>query len=42
MVGSKASWVELRQGEHDKVFDGYPDESIAEWHIRLGLDDQDA
>ena len=42
MVGSKASWVELRHGENDKVFDGYPDESIAEWHRRLGLDDQDA
>lgn len=37
MVGSKASWVELRAGEDDKVFDGYPDESIAEWHRRLGL-----
>lgn len=42
MVGSKASWVELRQGGNDKVFDGYPDESIAEWHSRLGLDNQDA
>jgi len=42
MVGSKASWVELRQEENDKVFDSYPDESIAEWHSRLGLDDQNA
>jgi len=42
MVASKASWVELRQAEDDKVFDGYPDESIAEWHRRLGLEDQDA
>ncbi len=42
MVTSKASWVELRQAEEDKVFDGYPDESIAEWHSRLGLADQDA
>ena len=42
MVGSKASWVELRQGDSDKIFDGYPDESIAEWHRRLGLEDQDA
>lgn len=39
MVGSKASWVELRLGDGDKVFDGYPDESIAEWHRRLGLED---
>lgn len=39
MVASKASWVELREGERDKVFDGYPDESIADWHRRLGLTD---
>jgi hypothetical protein len=37
MVGSKASWVELCQGPDDKVFDQYPDESIAAWHERLGL-----
>jgi hypothetical protein len=37
MVGSKASWVELRLADKDKVFDEYPDESIAEWHRRLGL-----
>jgi hypothetical protein len=40
MVSSKAPWVELRQGCSDKVFDGYPDESIAEWHRRLDLEDQ--
>ena len=34
MVGSKASWVELCEREKDKVFDEYPDESIAEWHVR--------
>ena len=39
MVASKASWVELREGANDKVFDGYPNESIAEWHSRLGLTD---
>ena len=39
MVGSKASWVELCLGPNDKVFDEYPDESIASWHERLGLDD---
>lgn len=37
MVGSKAPWVELRKGPNDKVFDEYPDESIAAWHERLGL-----
>ena len=38
MVGSKASWVELHEGANDKVFDKYPDESIAAWHKRLGLE----
>lgn len=37
MVGSKASWVEIREGKSDKVFEGYPTESIAEWHKRLDL-----
>jgi hypothetical protein len=42
MVASKASWIELRPGRGDKVFDGYPEESIAEWHRRLDLEDRDA
>jgi hypothetical protein len=29
--------VPLQLGPDDKQFDGYPDESIADWHIRLGL-----
>ena len=37
MVDSKASWVEVRKADHDKVFSEYPDESLAEWHERLGL-----
>lgn len=37
MLGSKASWVEPCIGEDDKEFAGYPDESIADWHHRLGL-----
>ena len=37
MVASKASWVELHKDPQDKEFDEYPDESIAEWHERLGL-----
>jgi len=40
MVGSKASWVELRAGKNDLIFDAYPEESIAEWHRRLNLEDQ--
>ena len=39
MVGSKASWVELHKDAQDKEFDEYPDESIADWHKRLGLAD---
>jgi len=39
MVSSKAPWVEVRAGPNDKVFDLYPDESIAAWHKRLGLED---
>ena len=42
MLASKAPWVELRREDNDKVFDGYPDESLAEWHRRLGLEDRDA
>lgn len=38
MVGSKASWVELDEGPKDKVFDQYPDESIAAWHERQGVE----
>lgn len=37
MLGSKAPWVEVRAGARDKQFDDYPEESIAEWHERLGL-----
>ena len=41
MTASKAAWVQPRIESHDKVFDAYPDESIAEWHARLGLEDRD-
>lgn len=37
MLGSKAPWVSPCVGESDKQFDEYPQESIAEWHQRLGL-----
>ncbi len=37
MLGSKASWVEPRFARGDRRFDEYPEESIAEWHERLGL-----
>ena len=37
MLGSKAPWVEVRADPRDKRFDEYPEESIAQWHERLGL-----
>lgn len=37
MVSSKAPWVQVQKDSKDKVFDAYPDESIAAWHARLGL-----
>lgn len=42
MLGSKASWVEVRADPQDKLFEEYPEESIAEWHERLGLVDSGA
>lgn len=40
MLGSKANWVVPRIGKHDQQFDEYPTESIADWHQRLGLEDE--
>lgn len=37
MVGSKAPWVEVEAAPGDRVFDEYPDESLAEWHERHEL-----
>ncbi len=38
MLGSKAAWVEPALGASDRCFDEYPEESIADWHRRLGLE----
>ncbi|MDX1514805.1 MAG: GFA family protein [Gammaproteobacteria bacterium] len=38
MLGSKAAWVEPCVGPNDRTFDQYPEESIADWHRRLGLE----
>lgn len=38
MLASKAGWVEACIHDHDQTLDGYPDESIAEWHQRRGLE----
>ena len=37
MLASKAPWVEVQAKRGDRRFDGYPDESIADWHERQGL-----
>lgn len=37
-LDSRASWVELEAHHSDKMFKGYPEESIAQWHERLGLE----
>lgn len=37
MLEFKAPWVELNLRPGDKRFDGYPEESIAQWHARLGF-----
>ena len=39
MLGFAPAWVEPRFGPRDQRFDEYPEESIAEWHERLGLQD---
>ena len=35
MLGSKAHWVDTFATDEDLCFDDYPEESIAEWHLRL-------
>ncbi len=42
MLGSKASWVQPHIEAGDLAFDGYPEESIADWHRRHGLIDGDS
>lgn len=39
MVQSKAPWVQVQSRPADRVFDGYPDESLAQWHQRLDVED---
>jgi len=40
MLGSKAGWVQLHPGPNDKLFNEYPQESLADWHSRLSVGDQ--
>lgn len=37
MLGSKAPWVEVDAKANDQPCDAWPEESIAQWHERLGL-----
>ncbi|MGY4493803.1 GFA family protein [Pseudomonas sp. TE3610] len=37
LLDSKAAWVEVQVKKGDQQFEGYPQESIAQWHERLGL-----
>jgi len=37
MMAYKASWVPAHIEPGDRSFDRYPDESLAQWHERLGL-----
>lgn len=37
MLAFKASWVPAHIEPGDRSFDHYPDESLAQWHGRLGL-----
>jgi hypothetical protein len=41
LLAFKAPWVEVAAGRKDKQFEGYPEESIADWHERLGLTQPD-
>ncbi|WP_192035332.1 GFA family protein [Halomonas sp. YLGW01] len=38
MLAARPDWVEVDAGPRDRCFDGYPDESLADWHQRLGLE----
>jgi hypothetical protein len=39
MLAYKASWVPVQAGSGDLRFEEYPEESLAEWHRRLGLEE---
>jgi hypothetical protein len=41
LLDSKAPWVAVAAGPHDRQHQEYPGESIAEWHERLGLADDE-
>ncbi|MBJ6980904.1 GFA family protein [Luteimonas sp. MC1572] len=40
LLDSKANWVEVPDGRGDVHLDGYPDESLEDWHRRHGQLDE--
>jgi hypothetical protein len=41
LLDYKAPWVEVQAGKKDLQFGEFPQESLADWHQRLGLTDAD-
>ncbi|HET9679440.1 MAG TPA: GFA family protein [Gammaproteobacteria bacterium] len=37
MLQYKAPWAQVPEGEGNRHFDEYPDESLADWHTRWGF-----
>jgi hypothetical protein len=37
LLDSKANWVPVSKGPHEKRFRGYPREAILDWHQKRGL-----
>ena len=37
LLASKAEWVDVPAGRHEVHFDGFPEESLEDWHRRHGL-----
>jgi hypothetical protein len=37
LLDSKANWVRVPQAKQDQHLDGFPDESLEDWHRRHGL-----
>lgn len=38
MTGSRANWAVPHVDPNDRCFDAYPDESLAAWHERTGME----
>ena len=38
IVETKGRWTPVNAGKDDALFDGYPGETLAEWHARHGYD----